>query len=627
MTISVSTWKGNNINDGVNYSSFMRSQVFAAPPAQAQMALRSGRGPLFATMMRPGIVLLVETFIDGASTAALRAQLRQWFDPDDETPGQLVINGDEGNDQYIEAICEGHYTDDDSAGLSFVSVLRVHDDQAWRKTTATTPSNWSVTASGQTQAYSNAGEKDVYPIYSITPTSAKSGSNPFKRFFAVHWRGEAATAYPVDVADNSLDTRPAATNFASTVGNDIRVFVNGQPRNFWLDGINTTTTKIWVNLNFKKGQTATLETALGSGSIETIDVDEDISGWPEAGIIQIEGEIFIYSSKNDSLKRFFVESRGAKGTSAVTHNAGVLVRWIQNDVVVTYGSVSLSAYPVSDTYKPIFNLATSSNTSWDYDEFGDDAELRTGRWIKGVEFSDWAVNYTADQDSDADPWTEIGIKRSRVDMAVNPYFYVYNPCGISNANFQNGQKYAGFGEAQWNGAIYSGINGPNEFLEVSIADPTLAATWQSWSQNEALRSGSKYVGILLQPTYGGGGTDMKMEAADVTLTLVSGNAPVITVVAEQGNYTLDAVLTNNTTGDALAIAFEMELNETLEIDTYNRTVTYLADGSNQYGAVSRVGGARRDWLKLQPGSNTLQFDDSGTAGVTVAVSYEERYGA
>lgn len=632
----IKTWDGNNINDGTNYFSSFEVLPHGLPPAAVVQAQRSGRQPLVAAVIRPGDVIVLKTIIEDLSSAAsLRAQLRQWFDNDDETPKQMVIDGDAGVEQYIYGVVESHEPVPGQSAVVFITAIRVHDDAAWRKTSATTPSNWGITASGDTNTYNNAGELDVYPTYSITPTSAKTGTNPYKRFMSVRWGGDAATSYPTDIAAASLDTRVSpTTNFASATGDDIRVYVDGVLTDFWLAGINTTTTKIWVNLNFQKAQGSNITASFGTGTVESIDVEDDISGWPDAGMMQIGNEIFIYSSKNNSLKRFFIESRAAKGSTAASHTAGDFARWIQHDIVVTYGSASLSAYTVDDDYKPVFSLTSSTNTSWVYTEFGEDDGLRTGAWQKGREYSDWAVSYTADSGSDvpdgwsdADPWEELGIFRNRVDTYIDPSFFIYNPCGISSANFSNGEKYAATSETQWNGKVKSGISTPGDFTESSLTKPTLPATWQSWGFSGSLRSGSKYVGISLSPTQGGGGTGMYMECADVTLTLNSTFTPNVTIVAEDGNYNLAATLTNNDTEEAIEISFQMDVNETLTIDTTNGTVTYEKDGSSQYAAITRVGGPRVAWLRLQPGNNELQFDDTGTAGVTVAVSYEERRGA
>ena len=51
-------------------------------------------------------------------------------------------------------------------------------------------------------------------------------------------------------------------------------------------------------------------------------------------------------------------------------------------------------------------------------------------------------------------------------------------------------------------------------------------------------------------------------------------------------------------------------------------VTLLDDGSNQYQAVSR-NTRRREMLMLVPGDNTLRVTETGLAGVTVYVGFEE----
>ena len=94
--------------------------------------------------------------------------------------------------------------------------------------------------------------------------------------------------------------------------------------------------------------------------------------------------------------------------------------------------------------------------------------------------------------------------------------------------------------------------------------------------------------------------------------------------SEIGNYTLAATITNQATDEAIEVVFETALNDTLEIDTDERTVTYLADESSQFQAVS-MDSVRRHWLRLLPGYNTLRFDDAGLAAVTVFITFQRRY--
>lgn len=91
---------------------------------------------------------------------------------------------------------------------------------------------------------------------------------------------------------------------------------------------------------------------------------------------------------------------------------------------------------------------------------------------------------------------------------------------------------------------------------------------------------------------------------------------------EMALYDMALTLENVTTGERLAIRLAMILNQQLEIDTDRYVVTLLDDGSNQYQAVSR-NTRRREMLMLVPGDNTLRVTETGLAGVTVYVGFEE----
>jgi len=276
---------------------------------------------------------------------------------------------------------------------------------------------------------------------------------------------------------------------------------------------------------------------------------------------------------------------------------------------------------VDDDYAATFELDHSTNTSWVYEEFGEDDGLRPGAWSKAHVAGSSTRFYTANRGTDADPWEEIGIRQYLLPTASGRWS-VYNPCGITAANFTNGEKYAEV-VSVFDARIQSSSDGSSWADEYDIPDPSSASTWESWSRNETLASGSKYVGLFhLMNDYA---QSYYVEAADCTLTLNSSNTPTLSIGSEQGNYELDVTITNNTTGDAIEVVFSMGLNEELEIDTAEKTVTYLEDDSSQFQALTLVGGARRDWLKLQPGNNTLEWTQTGTNGVTVTVEWEERY--
>ena len=115
-----------------------------------------------------------------------------------------------------------------------------------------------------------------------------------------------------------------------------------------------------------------------------------------------------------------------------------------------------------------------------------------------------------------------------------------------------------------------------------------------------------------------------VECGDVTLTLDSSTTPTHSIGDEQGNYSLECTITNATTGDAIELGLPMALDQTLEMDTDEKTVTLLDGCSSQVQALTLVGGARRDWLRLVPGENELEFEDAGTEEMEILLLWDRR---
>jgi len=379
---------------------------------------------------------------------------------------------------------------------------------------------------------------------------------------------------------------------------------------------------VWVNLDFTAKQEFTLKTAIASsGAITTIDVYESVNDAPDSGVLMIGSEAFTFTEKNNGLKQLGGVTRAAKGTSEAAHSALDVVWWNQNDIFIYYGDASAASPDTNDHYEPIFNKATSTNTSWDYDSFGTglgDTSLNPGSWAFTL-LANTISKYTADHGTDDTNWAEIGMKTTSSFGASSARWSMHNPCGITAANFQNGEKYRT--SSLWFAAIVSAPESGTWVTESSIAMPTAVTTWENWSQNETLASGAKYVGLYqVSPII-----NDYVEVADVTLTIDSTYIPVATLGAEQGNYSLDCVLSNSTTGEGIEIHMQMALDQTLEIDCANKTITYQADGSNQLQAMTFKGNPRRNWFNLAVGNNTWLFADVGTNGVGIDVTWEERH--
>jgi hypothetical protein len=333
--------------------------------------------------------------------------------------------------------------------------------------------------------------------------------------------------------------------------------------------------------------------------------------------------------------RFTGVTRAAKGTTAAAGNSGDEIVWIEHDIWILYGNTDVSAPSVDDNYKPAFRLDTSTNTSWDYDEFGEDDGLRTAAWSKQTVDSPvyW---YNGNHGSSADPWDEIGLHftaTGTIDFAAGRW-YCYNPCGIVSASFQNAEKYISDDPAyvDWDAGIESSNDGSSWTREYDIAEPTAGDVWETWNRSETLASGSRYVGLYLE--HNDDSFLSFLECADVTVTLDSSNTPAVVLGGEQGNYSLDATLTiveDGEDGDAIRLQATIALDETLEVDCEERTVTYLKDNSNQFQALSLQDPVNRNWWLRLPGhwdggkTVQLRYDEDGVAGVELTVTFAARY--
>jgi hypothetical protein len=513
-----------------------------------------------------------------------------------------------------------------------VSFLMISGDVRWRCREADMQF-WRVYDDTGYHRLTVPGEDDVYPVLRIIPKTAKTTGFSYRRWVPIKWRVSTAyTRYPVILgtwATGPGGGTPIGDGKMQADGDDLRVYVNGSEVDRWLDDINMATTKILINLNFSADVSMTLKTAIaGSGDVEEIEVNEDISQLPAAGILYIDSEAFVYTGRDTVDKKVIGVTRAAKGTSMAAHSASTTVFWIQHDVWIYYGDSSLSAPTTDDDYQACFDLGNSTNSYWYFTDFGEDDGLRAANWqteewiggeLSGVSF------YHGNQGSEADPWGEMGIHtQEAISYGIG---YLYNPCGITTFDVPTslGEKRIEFGAADGGFKIVSKTETGSWRTEYNIPDPT-GTSWTNWDRTETLMSNSVYAGILNEctaispPLYDG-----HLEISRVNITLVSSYTPVATINSEQTVYPLSVALSNETTGDVIALTMFMDLDETLEVDTNDRTVTLLDDGSVQLSALTITGGVRRDWLKLQPGENVLKWTDTGTEEVEIDFWFDRRY--
>ena len=608
-------------------ATLMGKSMRGLPASKARMITRRGRWPLIGGIDREGRELYLGISIEGSDVDALYAQLCQWLDPESETVKKLTVTDDDGSDErYVEVACEDLVQQDDGIKTIYVATLAVHDDVRWRAETPTTHT-WGITGSGQTGTIVNSGTERAYPTFKIT-AAAKTGGFVYKCWVPIVWNSiNPATDYPLMA---TLDTATLTTAKMQADGDDLRVYADGREIYRWLDAMDTAATKIWFYLSFAASQSFTLKTYIAdAGNIAQIDSNEDITRFPSTGTLLIGTEAFVYTSKDNARKLFLGITRGAKGTSLAAHNVGATGYWIQHDVWIMYGNAALTAPTVNDDYKPAFELDHSTNASWVYEVFGDYNSKRTGRWEPN---SSLFVMQTGE------PWTYLyGGAYSQTGRALASPFTVmgawlgsersayvewalHNPCGITNAAWSNGLKRRL--STTWEATTVYWLRVQTAYwwqTQYAIPTPSVASAWEAWSYSGAAFGVSDKVGFILwwHPC--------DVEVGDVTVTLNAAEIPTAAVYAEQSTYTMNATLTNVTTGDAIQVAFELEANETLQIDTWAKDVTYLKDGSSQFQAVTTLGTVRQDWLALLPGTSVLMLEDAGITGGTIVTSFRQRY--
>lgn len=565
----------------------------------------------------------------------------------------IYAGGMDRNARWVDVICEGTKPLSLGGGGSdwgLVAQLAVDGDVRYRSRDGDLH-HWPILAASATTTVDNQGDDDAYPVYSIRGMTAKSAGFTYKAFAPVVWKAtEGFQNYPILLGPWDT-TALVAGGHMQADGDDLRVYVDGAetPRIFGgasgaAGGPNSATTKTWIAMDFEPGVGVLLGTAIGAGdTITTITAAADIGDYPESGMLLLDSEVFVYTGKNLTTKQFTGVTRAAKGTAAADHTTADTIYWIQHEVLLMYGDASLTAPSYDDWYDPCFDLATSTNDSWVYANFGHETELKAGSWVQqqlGIQqgpypgYATLRNFYTANEGSglSAD-WDELGMTAE--DASGNGLgqeelrWYLYNPCGLASANFTNGEAYAETDVAYWDGYIESSIDGNGWTEEYDIKAtggvPAAAGGWEAWSRNETLVTGSKYVGLHLGPiaSYPVSASQF-LEASDCTVGLNTTYSPDHEIGSEQANYPLDCTLTNETTGESITLEYNMTVTGELRIDTDRKVITDMADDSVQMQALT-LDEVRRDWLRLQPGVNSLKFDDTGTTSVVIVVEWDRRY--
>jgi hypothetical protein len=301
-----------------------------------------------------------------------------------------------------------------------------------------------------------------------------------------------------------------------------------------------------------------------------------------------------------------------------------------------YGNSTMTAPSAADDQKPIFDLTNSTNASRVYADFYDpNNPLRAGQWKpqKLIDTGETSGVYNTTQGALAPIATVIG-------GTINIYLYykfarspiveltwsLYHPAGFTTLTW-SGEK-ARTSTAWPSALMQKSLDGLTWTTVATEAAATLSTsfpyTWDALTAHSAVALGATYRNIR---TYFGktvtaiAGSFASFAVSDITMAIDTAGTPLIYFGVEEVNNYEEFRITNNTTGDYLEVSQQVPVGTVITIDTNNLTAS-LADGSPVNIRLNDE--SRSEWLPLNPGNNTLQYDEVGANSLTLTTTWEDR---
>lgn len=641
MNLNLFTWNGQNINDGSPFLSVFPRGSKVNIHGNVITSPRAGNYPWVNGIVADQQSLLIGVRLaPGQDINTNREKVKQYFNFEDYTRHNLIAKDAADSDKqwYLTGFVRDVRNQSPNDETSFF-VLFVVEYPYWRLVTAT-DTTWSVTASGQTQAFTNAGNIKVPPKITLTPTMAKTGGLQYRRFVSIYNNMDISYNAPLDITGGGLDTATLTTAKMQADGDDFLLWEDGLFVDRWLDAMDTAATKCWKNHNLPpRNEGTTLGNIAASGAISSITFaktqanKEFLQELKQAvnKVFLVDNEAFTYTSANVNLVTYSITSpsRAQRGTAEAAHVAPKTARHIHHDLWILYGDSTLTAPDVDDRNKPIFSLA-STNGAWAFTNFYSTTSARPGAW-KGEVLSSrtgLSYTYTAPDNTFVSPSTSLGLaligsSDFQVQNETGTLAWIFShPATITSIGPYSGDKYMSGSWPAIMGLQYIQTN-TAWFTADNIAEPTVTYTWESFGPTTTALptpypSAVRFVidGLLSSVI-----SEMALIQFDtVTATFASANLPTIAVGAEAAAYYFDLTLTNNATGEYIILKLPCGLNETVTIDAETKEA-YLSDGSRVNVTLSTD---RAEWLDLSPGANPLQWDDTGTQAVTVHVIHRDR---
>ncbi len=659
MQLKPVSFNGTNINDGTNYEAWIVEATNLQPTVQPIFARRAGTWSVYAG----------KDFIDQTLTIGIKCNgsfndqfetLNQVFSVEDDTPRQFIVKdiSDSDTQYYVYATTRNV---SQQYGTTAYYTLAI-DNPVWQAVTQTSQT-WTITASGQSTDFSNAGNSDAYPVLEITPTSYPGNGYIYQDY--IQFLPQSTYKWvnrPIDISQSTdgthLDTSAlVAAGKCRSDGNDFLVFVDGVSVNRWFGvttdtAFNSTDTHVWINLDVPAKQTLTLKTAIAStDTVTSIQFNVTaanttaLTAMPSSGQLLIDSEEFTYTAKTVTATTLSatVNARSVRNTTAASHSANATVYWLPYDISFVYGSSDATAPETDDTKKPVINLSTSNNSSFVYDAFADDSKLRSGIWSSAIISRTSAIYsvssiYTGDNNGgDTDPAAVAGMYIGAYQSAGawKPETSVLGwsrafPDTVSSVSisYEYYRTYSSFPAGRYlqtsaNGTTYVNTKAIVQTTDLASTDIGAWVTGSLASTDITVPAGTIYLRFVFSGSVSAlanNDTYFGITGATVGLT----NYPQISRRGEQNNFQFNATFTNSTTGQILSINYPLKTSQTLYIDTDPDFPTAKFNGVIVNGAIG-LSSVRSDWLKLQAGTNTITYTADYTGNLTVVVKWRTRF--
>lgn len=647
-TVTITSFNGTAINDGTNYRANFPIRTPLLPESEPIFVERGDASPSYSGLKLKEREYTVVIHVVGGTVDALKTL----FDTSDSTQKKLLVTDSADSKAWYVYAVPTSFSVLGRPDSRVVVINLFVADSVWRNNSTTTEA-WTVETSGATHNWSVGGTKYALPIITLTPQTVRTDGLGYKRNILARNAGDANLVnYPTNILGGNLDHATLVSGGkAQADGDDWRIFINAfDSADKWAGGggNNSATLRTWLNMDFAPPISMTLATAIaGTGDVSIIEFQATSLNLKnlkrlqavENKILYSGTEVFTFTDVDIFLYRVTGTVRAQKNTSAGSHSVGDYFHWLQNDIVLAYGDSALTALAADDNVKPIFDLTNSTNTSWVYGDYYKKDSLRSAMWRPSYT-STYGLNnptpsgvYGGTENTN----TDLSSIASVMGMAIKAaYIYMWRaetatikwelfvPTGVTTVS-TSGKKMRT--SSSW--PVLAGLQVSTDGIMWTTiwneAAPTTTDTWQALAAHSSVSLGGtyKHLRYVFQGTVlGVANAAAYFEVDSITLTLDSNETPVITVGAEGGDYEVDMVIQNDTTGHYIEVNYPSANQADIIIDCDAKTVK-LEDGTSIRGAL-KLSGVRKEWLTVGPGSTTISVTESGLVDVDVSIAYQER---